>query len=53
MSAQNQMAPMQIVYCARAKASTLGDPKVVEEQGPAKFAHELQVSCPPLLCTAE
>ena len=34
---------LQIVYCARAKASTLGDAKVVEEQGPARLAQELQV----------
>ena len=34
---------LQIVYCARAKASTLGDAKIVEETGPAMLARELQV----------
>lgn len=34
---------LQVVYCARAKASTLGDAKVVEETGPARLAQELQV----------
>ena len=37
---------MQVVYCARAKASTLGDAKVVEEMGPARLAQELQVGSP-------
>lgn len=34
---------LQIVYCARAEASTVGDAQVVEEQGPARLAQELQV----------
>ena len=43
MSGRSGLLALQIVYCARAKASTLGDAKVVEEQGPARLAQELQV----------